>query len=93
MSGYNIKTSAFRVVGIDQNVYLSDIPDTNRNTGSIFFFTLPSVGSQSPTIVRRNVGIIDYVNGTYHSKPSQRFGGKSKDNQPIIEIEVTPTSK
>ena len=92
MSGYNIKTSAFRVVGIDQNVYLSDIPDTNRTTGSLFFFTLSSIGSQSPTIVRRNVGVINYVNGTITLNPVNVLGGKLKDNQPIIEIEVTPTS-
>jgi hypothetical protein len=27
---------------IQQTVYLSDIPNTNRETGSIFLFTVPS---------------------------------------------------
>ena len=62
-SGYNIKTSAFRVAGINQVVYLSDIPDSNGVTGNLFFFTLPNVQSQSPTIVRRNVGTISYASG------------------------------
>ena len=44
MSGYNIKSSALLVAGINQPVYISDIPDTNRITGSLFFFTVPSIG-------------------------------------------------
>ena len=30
MDGYNIKSSAFKISGIQDNVYLSDIPNTNR---------------------------------------------------------------
>ena len=92
MSGYNIKTSAFRIAGIQNNVYLSDIPDTNRTTGSLFFFTLPSVGSQSPTIVRRNIGVINYVSGTITLNPVNILAAKLRDNQPTIEIEATPSS-
>ena len=92
MSGYNIKTSAFRIAGVQSNVYLSDIPDTNRVTGSLFFFTLPSEGSQSPTIVRRNAGTINYVSGTITLNPINVLAGKTKDGQSIIEIEATPTS-
>ena len=92
MSGYNIKTSAFRIAGVQSNVYLSDVPDTNRVTGSLFLFTLPSVGSQSPNIVRRNVGSINYVSGTVTLNPVNVLAGKTKDGQPVIEIEATPTS-
>ena len=92
MSGYNIKTSAFRIAGIQENVYLSDIPNTNRITGSLFLFTLPSIGSQSPTVVRRNVGTINYVSGIITLNPINILGAKLKDGQPIIEIAATPTS-
>lgn len=92
MNGYNIKTSAFQVTGIAENVYMSDIPDTNRVTGSIFLFTLPSVGSQSPTIVRRNVGRIDYANGIITLNPINIIAGKLKDGIPIIEVSATPVS-
>ena len=92
MSGYNIKTSAFRIAGIQENVYLSDIPNTNRITGSLFFFTLPSIGSQSPTVVRRNVGTINYASGIITLNPVNVLDAKLKDGQPIIEIAVTPTS-
>ena len=92
MNGYNIKTSAFRIAGIQENVYLSDIPNTNRITGSLFLFTLPSIGSQSPTVVRRNVGTINYVSGIITLNPINILGAKLKDGQPIIEIAATPTS-
>ena len=55
--GYNIKSSAFRVSGIQENVYISDIPSSDGLTGSIFIFTLPNVGSENPTILRSNVGL------------------------------------
>ncbi|MHA2277756.1 MAG: hypothetical protein ACXAC2_18395, partial [Candidatus Kariarchaeaceae archaeon] len=92
MSGYNIKTSAFRIAGIQDNVYLSDIPDTNRVSGSLFLFTIPSIGSQSPTIVRRNVGTINYVSGIITLNPINVLGAKLKDGQSVIEVEATPTS-
>ena len=92
MNGYNIKTSAFRIAGIQQNVYLSDIPNSDAITGSLFLFTLPSVGSQDPTIVRRNVGIIDYASGVITINPINVLDGKIKDGRPIIEIEASPNS-
>jgi hypothetical protein len=92
MDGYNIKSSAFRVSGILEDVYLSDIPDTNRKTGSIFLFTVPSVSSLSPTILRRGVGKIDYVSGIITLNPINITSAKIKDGQSIIEISVTPQS-
>ena len=92
MDGYNIKTSAFRIAGIQQNVYLSDIPNSDAITGSLFLFTLPSVGSQDPTVVRRNVGTIDYVSGIITINPINVLDGKLKDGRPIIEIEASPSS-
>ena len=90
--GFNIKTSAFKIDGISQDVYLGDLPRPNRETGTLFFFTLPNVGSQSPSIVRRNVGSIDYVNGVITINPVNIQGGMIKDGQTIIEIEATPSS-
>ena len=90
--GYNIKTSAFSVSGITGNVYLGDIPDSDGITGSLFLFSLPSVGSQNPTIIRRNVGSIDYANGIVTINAINITDGLLKDGQPIIEVEAKPTS-
>ena len=92
MSGYNIKSSAFKVAGIMDDVYISDIPNTNRITGSLFLFTLPSEASQSPTIVRRNIGRIDYKSGVITINPVNIQSGMIKDGQTIIEISACPLS-
>ena len=92
MDGYNIKSSAFKISGISQNVYLSDIPNTNRINGSLFLFTLPSVNSTSPTIVRRNVGTINYEKGVITINPINVLSGKIKDGQSIIELSACPKS-
>ncbi len=92
MDGYNIKSSGFTVSGIVGTVYLSDIPDTNRTTGSIFLFTVSSPNSTSSTIVRRNVGRIDYKKGIITLNPINISSGKVKNGQSIIEISASPQS-
>jgi hypothetical protein len=93
MEGYNIKTSSFRIADIQQDVYLADIPDTNRETGSLFLFTVPSVNSTSSTIVRRSIGNVNYKNGIITINPINIIStGKVKDGQSIIEISTTPKS-
>ena len=92
MDGYNIKSSAFRISGIAQDVYISDIPNTNRTDGSLFLFTLPTPSSTTPTIVRRNVGTINYEKGVITLNPINVLSGKIKDGQTIIELSVCPVS-
>ena len=92
MSGYNIKSTAFRIQGISTDIYLSDIPNANRENGSLFFFTVPSVNSTSPTIVRRNVGTINYKSGIVTLNPVNILSGKLKDGQTIVEISACPKS-
>ena len=92
MSGYNIKSTAFRVSGINQPVYLSDVPNSNAENGSIFFFTLPTPNSTTPTIIRRNVGTINYKSGIVTLNPVNILSGQLKDGQTIIEISACPKS-
>lgn len=92
MSGYNIKTSAFRVDGIGSDVYISDIPNSNRETGELFLFSVPSINSSSPTIVKRNIGNIDYKRGVLTLNPINVLSGKTKTGQTIIEISGSPVS-
>ena len=93
MEGYNIKTSSFRVSDISQDVYLSYVPNTNRETGSLFLFSVPSTNSTASTVVRRNVGNINYKKGIITLNPINILSsGKIKDGQSIIEISTTPRS-
>jgi len=93
MNGYNIKSSAFRVNGIaNADVYISDIPNVNRITGSLFLFTVPAINSATPTIVKRNIGNINYVSGIITLNPINIQSGMMKDGQTTIEIGVIPSS-
>ena len=92
MNGYNIKSTAFTVSGISGQVYISDAPDTNRSTGSIFIFSVPNVSSTNPTIVKRGIGRIDYIKGIITLNPVNITSSKIKDGQSIIEISVVPQS-
>ena len=91
-SGYNIKSTSFKINGLSQAVYLSDLPNNDLKTGTLFFFTLPSVISQTPSIVKRNVGTIDYTTGIVIINPVNITDGKQKDGQTIIEISTCPLS-
>tara|TARA_B100000035_G_scaffold95334_1_gene80793 strand:+ start:688 stop:2766 length:2079 start_codon:yes stop_codon:yes gene_type:complete len=90
--GYNIKSSAFRVFGIADPVYLGDVPDSDGLTGTLFLFSLPNVGSLNPTVVRSSVGSIDYVNGIITINAINITAGMEKDGQQTIEIQATPLS-
>ena len=92
MSGYNIKSSGFTVEGITNTVYISDIPNTTRVTGSLFLFTLPNPNSYSPTILRRNIGVVNYISGIITLNPIVATSGKIKEGQSIIELSVCPKS-
>lgn len=92
LEGYNIKSSGFTVSGIQETLYLGDIPNFDNETGDLFFFTVPTLTSQNPTIVKRNVGSIDYTNGIVTLNPVNITSGKLRDGQPIIEISATPKS-
>ena len=93
MSGYNIRSSAFRVAGVTQNVYIGDLPNTNRENGSLFLFTLDNPTSRNPRIVRRNVGRIDYIKGIITLNPINiQSTQKVIDGQSVIQVVATPQS-
>ena len=91
MNGYNIKSSGFNIAGVNETLYMSDIPNSDGLTGSIFFFKLQS--NTQPIIVKRNVGLIDYVKGEIKLYPvNMSSTSKLSFAQPIIEISVIPKS-
>ena len=91
MSGYNIKSSGFKIAGISDTIYMSDIPDSDGLTGTIFFFKLQS--STVPVVVRKNAGKIDYVKGEIRLSPVNISStSKTSFSQPIIQISAIPKS-
>ena len=93
MEGYNIRSSGFKVLDIVDTVYLFDIPDSDKKKGKISLFSLPGAGNAGPAnVVRRNIGVIDYVKGRITLNPINIVSGKSKDNVEILEISAIPES-
>ena len=91
MNGFNIRSSAFRVLNINTDVYLFDVPNSDQKTGQIGLFSL-NAGTSTPVIQRRNIGVINYATGRITLDPINIVSGKTKDNVQILEISVAPES-
>ena len=92
MLGYNIKTSAFKVADINENVFLFDVPFSDKKTGNLNLFSLPSDNGSTPIIRRRNIGTVDYKKGRITLNPINITSGKEKKGQQILEISACPES-
>ena len=89
--GYNIKSSGFKVSGISDTVYLGDIPNENLTTGTLFLFKLNS--PTQPVIVKRGIGIIDYVKGELMLNPLKIISTNVLRNDlSLIEVSTNPYS-
>ena len=87
LEGYNIRSSAFKIEGVEGDVYLSDLPDGETGTtGTVRFFTMDN---EKPNIINNNAGIVDYSKGEIILYPisisSTSISGR-------IEIEAIPES-
>ena len=91
LSGFNIKSSPFRVIDITDEVYLFDEPNDTK-TGVISLYSLQGPGSSTPVVKRRNVGKIDYMSGRITLNPINVVSGKERDGNQIMEIFAVPHS-
>ena len=91
MNGFNIRTCGIRVSGINNEVYLFDVPNRDGKRGTLNLFSLDA-GTSTPIIVRRNIGIINYEIGRITLDPINIVSGKIKDGVEILEISVAPES-
>ena len=92
MDGFNIRSSAFRVLDISNDVYLYDLPNAGATTGTLGLFSLDAPGSTTPLIERQNVGVVNYETGRITLNPINITSGKTKDAQQILEISTCPFS-
>ena len=86
LEGFNVRSTAFKIEGVDGDVYLTDFPDTDQLTGVIKFFT---VDGDVITYINNNAGTIDYKRGEINLFP---INISSTSMEGKIEIEVTPES-
>jgi len=94
-NGYNIKSSGFFVSGISDCVYLGDLPNSDMKTGTVFLFKLAS--PTQPVVVKRGIGIIDYIHGEIKLNPiniisTKLTRGVPGAEVPLIQISACPFS-
>jgi hypothetical protein len=91
VNGYNIKSSGFRVSGIERVVYFGDVPNASTKTGSLNLFYLDS--DTQPVIVKRSIGTINYETGEIITNPLKIISTEKNDGgTPIVEISAIPES-
>ena len=86
LEGFNIRSSAFKIDGVDGNLYLTDFPNNDQLTGIIKFFT---ISGNTITYVNNNAGVVDYIRGEINLFPINITSTSIPEK---IEIEVTPES-
>ena len=85
--GFNIRSTSFRISGVDSDIYLTDLPDNSTGkTGKIKFFTL--IGG-FPNFINNNAGTVNYERGEIILYPVTITSTTSSVG---IEIEVVPDS-
>jgi len=90
-TGYNIKSSGFKVSGISQTVYFGDVPNSDLKKGTINLFYL--ISDTQPVVVRRSVGSINYETGEIVTNPIKLISTEKNDGgTPIVEISAIPES-
>jgi hypothetical protein len=85
--GFNIRSTSFRISGVDGDVYLTDLPDDpTGKKGKIKFFTLIN---GSPNFINDNAGAVNYERGEIILYPLTITSTSSSVG---IEVEVIPDS-
>ena len=87
LEGFNVKSTSFKLDGVNGDIYLTDFPNSDQKTGVIKFFTLSNL--DEVIYVNQNAGKIDYIKGEIILFPinivSTALSGR-------IEIQVIPES-
>lgn len=90
-SGYNIRSSGFRVSGISDTVYLGDTPYGDMSKGYVVLFKLKS--PTEPVVVKKNIGLVDYVKGEIKLNPINVISTSTKSGiTDVIQISLKPFS-
>ena len=86
LEGFNIRSSAFKLEGVDGDVYMTDFPNENQITGVVKFFVFDGGIIR---YINNNAGTVDYIKGEVDLFPVN-ITSTSLSNR--IEIEATPES-
>ena len=88
--GGTIKSTGFSISGIEGEVYLTDIPRSNKLIGDIAVFKPAVSATEDPVVVVGSAGIVDYIKGEVILN-TIKISSTVKDNN-IVEIQAFPES-
>ena len=86
LEGFNVRSSAFKIDGVDGDIYLTDFPNNDQTTGVIKFF---KIVNGAITYVNNDAGSINYTKGEINLFPVT-ITSTNLSNR--VEIEVTSES-
>jgi len=87
---FNIKSTAFNIKNVSGDVYLSDFPNENGLTGTIFIFR--KLSNSQYQVIKNNVGTIDYIKGEIILNSLNILDTQIKNPENIIQIDAIPES-
>ena len=87
-SGYNIKSTGFKIAGEQDSVYLTDIPNADKKTGVLSI--VKPVSNQEPRVIVKSAGTVDYEKGEIIIN-TVNITSTDLDND-VIEIQAFPES-
>ena len=87
LSGYNIRSTGFRIKGLTREVYLSDTPNADLKTGRLYLF---SIDGETEKTEQQDIGSVNYITGEINIDTITISETSLPNN--IVEIEATPYS-
>ena len=87
-TGYNIKSTGFRIASDPDVVYLTDIPNSDGMTGILSI--VKPVSNESTRVVVKSAGTVDYIKGELNINTIKITSTEKQNN--IIEIQAFPES-
>lgn len=89
-SGGNIKSTGFRIATESEFLYLTDVPNADKLTGTLAVIKLSSIPGESPRTVVSSAGTVDYVRGEIRLNAINIVGTEKPNG--VIEVQAYPES-
>ena len=86
--GLNIKSTGFKIQGTIETVYFTDVPNTDKLTGTISIVRKNASGET--IVVVKSAGVVDYVHGEINLSTINIISTDKPNN--IVEVQAFPES-
>jgi len=87
--GFNIKSTGFKISGVEDTVYLTDVPKPD-SSGKGIVSIVRNLSDGSTQIVVQSAGVVDYIKGEINISTINIISTSKPNN--IIEIQAFPES-